>query len=134
MAKTITKKMNATAIVNFLETFDGEQILTVVDNDEDMVITVDSAIEYLKNEIELLSKKKSSKTSKEKAEANKALKDKISAVLADGEPMRVTDILAKGDFTADTSNQRISAMLRQMVADGVAIRTMDKKTALFSLA
>ena len=35
---------------------------------------------------------------------------------------------------ADVTNQRISALLRQMIEDGLVVRTEDKRKAFFSLA
>jgi predicted transcriptional regulator len=45
----------------------------------------------------------------------------------------VTEIQKEVAECAELSNQRVSALLRQMVADGVVIRTEDKRKAYFSL-
>lgn len=89
-------------------------------------------IEGLEHEVELLDRKRSTKSvdAKKKVEQD-AIKDSILSVLASGESMRATAI---ADSLADgTTVQRVSALLRQMVKDGIVTRTEDKKVATFSL-
>jgi hypothetical protein len=88
-------------------------------------------VAFIKREIELLSKKRSS--SKKVNEANEALKTEILNVLEGSKPLKVTEILAKGDFSADTSNQKITAMLRQLVAEEKVEKFVDKKVSLYGL-
>lgn len=88
-------------------------------------------IAFVEHEIELLDRKRSSKApdAKKVAEQN-AIKDSIVSVLGNAsEPMKATPIAEALDLTV----QRVSALLRQMVADGTVVRTEEKKVATFSL-
>jgi hypothetical protein len=67
------------------------------------------------------------------AQANEVLKTEILNVLEGSKPLKVTEILAKGDFSADTSNQKITAMLRQLVAEEKVEKFVDKKVSLYGL-
>ena len=78
-----------------------------------------------------LEKKASNKKPTKNQEANEALKATILEVLT-AEGATVSEIMKKiGD--PDLSNQKISALLRQMVEDKVVVKTADKKRSLFSL-
>lgn len=89
-------------------------------------------VEFAEGRIAVLDKKTANrKPSKTQAE-NADLKEKIAAVLtADGQT--VTDIIAALGIDG-LSNQKVSALLRQMVADGVAVKSSDKRKSLFALA
>jgi hypothetical protein len=87
---------------------------------------------YLEHELELLDKKSENRKPTKAQQENEGVKERILAALSD-EGQTVTDILAKmGDSTL--SNQRVSALLRQMVADGKVVKGSDKRRSLFSLA
>ena len=89
--------------------------------------------EFIAHEVELLSRKRSasSKPTKRQVE-NEALKGRIAEVLGD-EGMTVTAIL--GELNEDgLTNQRVSALLRQMVAGGTAHKEMVKGKAMFTIA
>jgi hypothetical protein len=89
-------------------------------------------VAFINHEIELLSKKRSS-SKKKVNEANEVLKTEILKVLEGSEPLKVTEILARGEFSADTSNQKITAMLRQLVAEEKVEKFVDKKVSLYGL-
>ena len=89
--------------------------------------------EFIAHEVELLSRKRSasSKPTKRQVE-NEVLKGRIAEVLGD-EGMTVTAIL--GELNEDgLTNQRVSALLRQMVADGKAHKEVVKGKAMFTIA
>jgi predicted Rossmann fold nucleotide-binding protein DprA/Smf involved in DNA uptake len=87
-------------------------------------------IDGLNHELELLDKRasKGSKNPKHEAEvaANKAA---IEAALTDAEPMRATAIASE----CGMSVQRVTALVRQMVADGSVVREQDGKVVTFRL-
>ena len=67
--------------------------------------------------------------------ANEGLKDVILEVLENyAKPVTVTEILASGKFEQNTSNQKISSLLKQLVDAQLVVKTVDKKTSLFSIA
>ena len=89
--------------------------------------------EFIAHEVELLSRKRSasSKPTKRQME-NEVLKGRIAEVLGD-EGMTVTAIL--GELNEDgLTNQRVSALLRQMVAGGTAHKEVVKGKAMFTIA
>ena len=89
--------------------------------------------EFIAHEVELLGRKRSvsSKPTKRQVE-NEALKGRIAEVLGD-EGMTVTAIL--GELNEDgLTNQRVSALLRQMVAGGTAHKEVVKGKAMFTIA
>lgn len=89
--------------------------------------------DFLDHEVELLSRKRtaSSKPTKRQVE-NEGLKGRIAEVLGD-EGLTVTAIL--GELGEDgLTNQRVSALLRQMVADGKVKKEMVKGKAMFTIA
>ena len=115
MEKKITKK----------EMF--AQIREVVADNADMVTFID-------HEIELLSKKSGSKKPTAIQIANEGLKATILTVLEGSEGMTASEVLAGSDEFAGLSNQKITALLRQLVLDGSVIKVTDGKKTLFKLA
>lgn len=94
-------------------------------------------IERLKHEIELLSKKSTSKASVEKAKADKALIEKIKETLADGKARTVSEIQAANpelSVAVGISNSKVTSLLTKLVATGEVIKAKDKKKSLYSLA
>lgn len=90
---------------------------------------------FVEHELELLAKKNSAE---KKPTAQQTLNESIkSAILAGMSPNRlytVTEIQKEIPECAELSNQRVSALLRQMKDDKVIVRTEDKRKAYFSLA
>ena len=87
---------------------------------------------FIEHELELLAKKNSSeKKPTAQQVANEGLKSVILNVLTEnGGLMTITDIQKSSAELADLSNQRISAIVRQMV--GITVeRVEDKRKAYF---
>jgi len=89
-------------------------------------------VEFCEGRITVLDKK-SANRSKKVNEENEAIKATILEVLATTEGT-VTDIQKASDVLAPLSNQKVSAMLRQLVADNKVIKSTDGKKSVFSLA
>ncbi len=89
-------------------------------------------VAFCDHEIEMLSKKRSSTPTKNQI-ANENVKNEILEVLANvSEPITVSEILS---FMENTyTNQKISALLRQLKDAGKVVKTIDKKVSRFSLA
>ena len=89
----------------------------------------------LKAQIEKKRTSGSSKPTKTQLE-NEAIKENILTVLSD-EGQTVSEILPQLDETLSSkplTNQRVSALLRQLIEAKSVVKTIDKKTSLFSLA
>ena len=90
-------------------------------------------MEFINHELELLAKKNASEKKQTPQQiANEGLKQTIMDVLTDnGGLMSVTDVQKSCDELAELSNQRISALLRQLKEDGKVERVEDKRKAYF---
>ena len=91
-------------------------------------------IAFIDHELELLAKKNASTGERKPTatqKANEGVKEEILAVLSD-EAVTVTEIVKTLD--ADYTNQKISALLRQLIADGKVEKVVDERKSLFKLA
>ena len=92
-------------------------------------------VEFLNHEIELLNKKASVKTPSKTQIENENIKNVIVNVLANGnKPMTITEIQENDSTLATLSNQKVSALLTQLVKDNKVVRTVDKKKAYFTIS
>lgn len=98
-----------------------------VSDNKDMVAFID-------HEIELLQKKASNKKATKTQEANVGIKSTILAVLEGANPMTITEMQGASTELAELSNQKVSALVRQLVECGTVVKTVDKKVSRFSLA
>lgn len=90
-------------------------------------------VAFIDHEIELLDKKASNKKATKTQEENVGIKAEILSVLT-SEGATVTDIQSKSEMLGGLSNQRVSALLRQLVESGEVVKTIDKKKSYFSVA
>ncbi len=98
---------------------------------EDMQIFVD----FLVHERELLEKKSSNSGQTKTQKENETIKEKIVATLRElDKPVIITEIQGANEELANYSNQKISALLTQLVNSQVVKRVVDKKKAYFTLA
>ncbi len=89
---------------------------------------------FIDHEIELLDKKASNKKATKIQEANVGIKSTILAVLEGGKSMTVTEMQGASAELGELSNQKVSALVRQLVEAGEVVKTIDKKVSRFSLA
>ena len=92
-------------------------------------------VEFLDHEIELLNKKENTKTPSKTQIENENTKNVIVNVLTDlARPVTITELQEKDSTLATLSNQKISALLTQLVKDNKVVRTVDKKKAYFTIS
>lgn len=92
-------------------------------------------VEFLDHEIELLNKKANTKTPSKTQVENESIKDVIVRTLASlAKPATITEIQENDSTLTALSNQKISALLSQLVKDNKVVRTVDKKKAYFSIS
>ena len=92
-------------------------------------------MKFIDHEVELLEKKNSAdKKPTAQQLANASTKDSILDCMADGKSYTITDLIKVVPACADMTNQRVSALVRQLVADGSVIRIEDKRKAYFKKA
>ena len=89
-------------------------------------------VDFINHEIELLDARKSGKGLTKTQKANEEVKAVIAEVLAEVEKATVTDLI-KDERLGGFTNQKISALLRQMKDKGLVDKTMEGKKAYFSL-
>lgn len=97
-------------------------------------LTDEKEIAFVDHELELLAKKNSAD---KKPTANQLENEGIKGTILEkmtaiGTPMTVTEIQKTLD--TELSNQRVSALIRQLVADGKVVRTEEHRKAYFSVA
>jgi predicted transcriptional regulator len=115
MATKITKRM---VLEHLMETYANDTMV----------------VDYAKHEIELLDKKASNKVPTKVQIENENIKNVIVEVLTNAtSPMTITDITNANEKLVNLSNQKISALLTQLINANLVVRTSDKKKAYFSI-
>lgn len=115
-AKKVTKRENFTAIRDILEGLGKTELVAVMEH-----------------ELELLAKKNSADRKPTAVQvANESIKSVIVETLkAKGDKMTITEMQKANAELADFSNQRISALLKQLKEDGAVERVEEKRKAYF---
>lgn len=90
-------------------------------------------VAFIDHEIELLEKKASNKKATKTQEANVGIKSTILAVLEGGKSMTITAMQGANAELKALSNQKVSALVRQLMAEGLVEKSTEKKTSVFSL-
>jgi len=90
-------------------------------------------VDFCEKEIEKLTNRKTSQTKNQKE--NEGIKETILEVLAGlNEPITVTDFLKVDGRVAEYSNQKVSALMKQLVDAGKVEKVVDKKKSYFKIA
>lgn len=101
---------------------------------EEVVKANPTYVAYLENELALLDKKAQNKKATKTQEQNVGIKATILKVLATIGSGTVTDIQNGNEELSALSNQKVSALVRQLVESGEVVKTTEKKKSIFSLA
>lgn len=101
---------------------------------EEVVKANPTYVAYLENELALLDKKAQNKKATKTQEQNVGIKATILEVLGTIGSGTVTDIQNGNEELSALSNQKVSALVRQLVESGEVVKTTDKKKSIFSLA
>ena len=111
--KKLTKKEKYVMILDYIK--DNEMLM-----------------EFIHNELELLNKKSSRTTLTKTQIENEAIKEKIVATLVELDKYAtITDIQNANTELANLSNQKISALLKQLYDNKIIEKVIDKKKAYF---
>lgn len=97
-------------------------------------LTDKDEIAFIDHEIELVTKKNASKSSKptKKQEANADIKTALYEAMEDGKPYTIGEMQKAFDCLADLTNQKVSALVRQLKDEGKVERTEIKRVAYFT--
>lgn len=93
-------------------------------------------VDFCNHEIELLERKASKGSGQTKTQKeNEDLKVKIVSALREiGKAVTITDLQKENAEMAEYSNQKISALLRQLVDSNEVVKVTDKKKSYFSVS
>ena len=116
-----------------LEKFEKEGFAASITKGETTIeITADMMNEFLENEIRLLdNKNKVDKKPTAKQNVNEEIKNAIMALMSDGVERTVSTIMKDCPECAECSNQRASALVRQLKDEGKLERKEIKRVAYF---
>jgi len=89
-------------------------------------------VAFIDHEIELLDKKKSSNTKTKTQVENDNLKEIIKGILVEqGKPLSIVEIQTFDETLSTLSNQKMSALLKQLVDNQEIGKKVEKKKAYF---
>lgn len=124
MTNTIDKRMTKKDYFNeIIKLAKGKQVN----------VTADELIEFATHELNLLKRRKANNSKPTKTQKeNELIKNVIMQVLKNSnDPLRIADIQARNEQLAEYTNQKISALLTQLVNEGTAKREVIKRQAHF---
>lgn len=94
----------------------------------------DDLVKFCEDRIDKLNRKSTNKKPTKVQVANETLKATLVEVLTDLDtPSTVSAILTDPRIEVGTSNQKVSALLKQLREEGAVVRTEDKGKALYSV-
>lgn len=92
-------------------------------------------VDFVKHELELLDKKNSAdKKPTAQQVANDGIKDAIIEGMERDRLYTVTELIKEIAECNELTNQRVSALLRQLISEGKVVKTIDKRKSYFQLA
>ena len=92
-------------------------------------------VAFIEHEIELLDKKNSSEKKLTVQQiANEGIKDAIVEGMEENRLYTVTELIKEITECNELTNQRVSALLRQLISEGKVVKTIDKRKSYFQLA
>ena len=96
----------------------------------------DELVKFIEHELELLAKKNSSEKKPTAVQvANEGIKSVIIETLAEnGKMMTISEMQKTNAELGELSNQRISALIRQLINDEKVVRVEEKRKAYFKIA
>ena len=115
MEKKITKR---TVLEHIIDTYANDQMV----------------VDYARHEIELLDNKKASNVKTKTQVENENIKNVIVETLTDlAKYVTISELQSANEELANLSNQKISALLKQLVDTEVIKKQIDKKKAYFGM-
>lgn len=110
-----------------------DDVVNFITGEGQVTLSQDEIVEFLLDRKDKAVKKAGNRKPTSTQKANEGIK----AIILDNltaEGQTVTELMQTVDDLAGYSNQKLSAILRQMVIDGSVVKTVDKKKSYFSLA
>ena len=92
-------------------------------------------IDFCEHEIELLNKKASASGQTKTQAENEKIKNVIAEELTRiARAVTISELIKESENLGQYSNQKLSALLKQMVESGTVTKIVDKKKSLFTIA
>ena len=92
-------------------------------------------VAFLENEKSLLEKKRDNKKATKTQVENENVKNVIlETLVAIGKPATITDIQGANEELKALSNQKISALVKQLKDNGLVVKSVEKGKSLFAVA
>lgn len=92
-------------------------------------------VKFCEHEIELLNRKSSKSTQTKTQVENENIKGAIVNALTEiAKPVTITEMQELNTEMAKYSNQKLSALLKQLVESNQVVKTIDKKKSYFTVA
>jgi hypothetical protein len=113
--KKLTKKEKYGMVLNYIQ--DNEML-----------------VEFINNEINLLNKKANSSSKTQTQKDNEVIKEKLVALLTEiAKPITITELQKLNEEMGSYSNQKLSALLKQLHDEKVVNKFTDKKKTYFHI-
>lgn len=97
-------------------------------------ITADQMVEFIQHELDLLTRKNSGE---KKPTAQQTANEAVKTAILDGMEVNrlytITELIKEIPECADMTNQKVSALVRQLVDANSVAKTVDKRKSYFSL-
>jgi hypothetical protein len=94
----------------------------------------DDLVEFAKGRITAIKEKSANRKPTANQQENVGLKEAIKTVLNAEQGLTVSDIMKADEKLAGLTNQRVTALLTQLVKAEEVVRTVEKKKAYYTLA
>jgi hypothetical protein len=91
-------------------------------------------VKFLEERKDMHSKKNASRKPTKAQEENEGIKSAIVNGMEKGKAYTITDLIKSIPEISDLTNQRVSALVRQLKDEGLVVRKEEKGKAYFSLA
>lgn len=131
-----TKKIYFKAIESYFNENDVVIPKTAINGEGELQndITSKDVINFVNHEIELLDRKHSKTSQTKTQKENELIKESIVKALTEiDRPVTITELQNESAEMEVYSNQKLSALLKQLVQSGIVTKTIDKKKSYFSV-
>lgn len=131
-----TKRIYFKAIENYFNENDVVIPKTAIKGEGELQddITSQDVINFVNHEIELLDRKHSKTSQTKTQKENELIKESIVKALTEiDRPVTITELQNESAEMEVYSNQKLSALLKQLVQSGIVAKTIDKKKSYFSV-
>lgn len=131
-----TKRIYFKAIENYFNENDVVIPKTAIQGEGELQddITSQDVVNFVNHEIELLDRKHSKTSQTKTQKENELIKENIVKVLTKiDRPVTITELQNESAEMEVYSNQKLSALLKQLVQSGIVTKTIDKKKSYFSV-